>query len=57
MSFLYVVVTVTSFYPILTEIAIAAGLDGGWAFYITRFIDAAIYFFLPQINVTLVRLW
>lgn len=57
MSFLYVVGTVTSGYPLITGIAIAAGLDTEWAFYITRFFDALIYFFLPQINILIIRLW
>ena len=56
MSFLYVVGTVTSGYPLVTGIAIGAGLDTEWAFYVTRFIDALIYFFLPQINIIIIRL-
>lgn len=27
-----------------------------WAFYLTRFFDAAIYFWLPQINIMILRL-
>ena len=57
MSFLYVIGTVTSGYPLVTGIAIAVGLDTEWAFYITRFVDALIYFFLPQINIIIVRLF
>lgn len=57
MSFIYVVGTVTSGYPAVTGIAIACGLaDGHWGFYITRFLDALIYFFLPQINIIIIRL-
>jgi hypothetical protein len=56
MSFVYIFVTVTSGFPIVTGLAIAGGLDMEWALYITRFIDAAIYFFLPQINIIILRL-
>lgn len=56
MSFLYVVGTVTSGYPSITGIAIALGLDDEQFFYITRFFDALMYFWLPQINVLLLRL-
>lgn len=56
MSFIYVVATVTSGYPLITGIAIAAGLNEGYGFYITRFFDSLIYFFLPQINIIIIRL-
>jgi hypothetical protein len=56
MSFIYVVGTVTSGFPLVSGIAIAAGLDSDhWAFYIIRFFDALIYFFLPQINIIIIR--
>ena len=35
-TFLYVVGTVTAGYPLVTGIAVAAGLDVGWAFYICK---------------------
>ena len=56
MSFIYVVGTVTSGYPLITGIAMAAGLNEGYGFYITRFFDSLIYFFLPQINIIIIRL-
>jgi hypothetical protein len=57
MSLIYVVGTVTSGYPLITGIAIAAGLGSDhWGFYVTRFLDALIYFALPQINVIILRL-
>jgi hypothetical protein len=58
MSFFYVVVTVTSGYPLISGVAKASGLTGDeWFFYIIRFLDALIYFWLPQINITIVRLY
>mmetsp|Transcript_5059 Transcript_5059/g.10661 ORF Transcript_5059/g.10661 Transcript_5059/m.10661 type:complete len:1565 (-) Transcript_5059:323-5017(-) len=56
MSFIYIVGTVTAGYPLVTGIATAAGLNTDWAFYITRFLDSLIYFWLPQINVLILRL-
>ncbi|CAJ1922340.1 unnamed protein product [Cylindrotheca closterium] len=58
MSFVYVFVTVTAGYPLLSFVAGMAGLDMGnspWA-YAVRFLDAALYFWLPQINIILIRL-
>jgi hypothetical protein len=56
LSFLYIVATVTAGYPLVTGIAVAVGLKAEYGFYITRFFDSLIYFFLPQINITLIRL-
>ena len=57
MSFIYIIGTVTTGYPLITGIAIACGLaDGSYGFYITRFFDALVYFFLPQINIIIIRL-
>jgi hypothetical protein len=56
MSFIYIFVTVTMGFPMVTGLAIAGGLDTEWGFYVTRFIDAAIYFFLPQLNIIILRL-
>lgn len=58
MSFLYIFVTLVSGYPIMYALAHAAGgLDdsNNWM-YLIRAFDAAIYFWLPQINITLLRL-
>jgi hypothetical protein len=57
MSFFYVLITVTSGFPLISAVAKACGLTGSeGAFYIIRFLDALIYFWLPQINITIVRL-
>jgi hypothetical protein len=59
MSFVYVFLTVTTGYPLLSFIAGKAGLDmdtSPWA-YAVRLLDAALYFWLPQINITLIRLF
>lgn len=57
MSFIYIVGTVTSGYPLISGLATLFGLEAEWAFYITRFFDAFIYFWLPQINVLIIRLF
>ena len=58
LSFLYVVVTVTSGFPLISALAKLCGLTGSErAFYIIRFLDALIYFWLPQINITIIRLY
>ena len=56
MSFVYIVVTVTTGYSLLAGIAYACGLSDELAFHFIRFLDSLIYFYLPQINVTLLRL-
>jgi len=56
MSFIYIVATVTAGYPLITGVATLCGLSVTWAFYITRFFDSLIYIFLPQINITIIRL-
>jgi len=59
MTFVYVFATVTAGYPLLSFIAGAIGLDmdnSSWA-YAVRFLDAALYFWLPQINIILIRLF
>jgi hypothetical protein len=56
MSFIYIVGTVTSGFPLISGLAKAFGLTGSeGASYIIRFLDALIYFWLPQINITIVR--
>ena len=57
LSFLYIVVTVTLGYPLLMGVATAAGFTSASAFYATRFFDALLYAFLPQICITCIRLW
>lgn len=56
MSFTYIIVTVTIGYPIVTGIAASCGLIMKETLYITRFFDAMIYFYLPQINIIILRL-
>jgi hypothetical protein len=58
MTAIYIFVTVISGHPLAYAIFRAAGMDASnnWV-YLIRVIDAAIYFWLPQINVTLLRLW
>jgi len=56
MSFLYIVGTVTAGYPLITGVATACGLVATWAFYLTRFFDALIYVFLPQLSISIIRL-
>jgi len=58
MSFMYVFGTVISGFPLISGLAKAFGLTGAEGFfYIIRFLDAAIYFWLPQINITILRLF
>ena len=57
MSFIYIVVTVVTGYPIASGIAAGVGLSSeSRLVYLLRFIDALIYFFLPQINVIILRI-
>lgn len=57
MSFVYVVATVTSGFPLISALSRLFGLNGGErAFFIIRLLDAFIYFWLPQINITIIRL-
>jgi hypothetical protein len=57
MSFIYIIGTVTSGWPLVSGLATAFGLQKSeWAFYIIRFLDACLYFWLPQINITILRL-
>ena len=57
MTFVYIFVTVISGFPLFSAIAYSAGLDNGsnWHYFI-RVIDASVYFWLPQINITILRL-
>ena len=55
MSFIYIVVTVTLRMPLISGIAHSAGLRNDESIlYFTRFLDALIYFWLPQINILIV---
>jgi hypothetical protein len=58
MSVVYIIVTVTSGFPLVSALAILAGADGlkEWVFYLIRFLDSHIYIFLPQINIVIIWL-
>ncbi len=56
MTFIYIVVTVTIGYPLISGIADVAGLRDERYYYITRFFDSLIYFWLPQINIMILRI-
>jgi hypothetical protein len=56
MCFLYIFGTVTSGYPLAWGIAIASGgVPDEWK-YLVHLLDAAIYFWLPQISIIILRL-
>ncbi|KAL7566062.1 hypothetical protein ACA910_009849 [Epithemia clementina (nom. ined.)] len=57
MTFIYIFTTVISGHPLAFAIARAAGLgkSNDWI-YVVHAIDASIYFWLPQINIFLLRL-
>ena len=61
MSFVYIFVTVVSGYPLVSGIAYACGLrediePGDQLFYLLHFFDACCYFWLPQVNIIILRL-
>ena len=57
MTFIYIVATVVSGYPIVTGIALGSGLSSdSRIIYLFKLFDALIYFWLPQINVIIIRL-
>ena len=57
LTFIYIFATVIGGFPLVSGIARVAGMDPSSKFsYLTGFFDAAIYFFLPQINVIILRL-
>lgn len=56
MTFIYIVGTVVSGYPVASGIAVGVGLENESVLYFLKFIDALIYFFLPQINVIILRI-
>ena len=53
-TFLYIMATVISGYPLASAIAKGAGVNSS-AWYFVKLVDALIYFYLPQINVLIVR--
>jgi len=57
MTFVYIFVTVISGFPIFHLISYISGMSSSsdWN-YLIRLLDAAIYFWLPQINITILRL-
>ena len=62
MKFVYIIVTVTVGKPLISGIAYACGLNedttpGDQLFYFLRFLDALVYFWLPQINCFILRLF
>ena len=57
MSAIYIFATVVSGFPLCYAIAYAAGMrDSNQLIYLVKALDAAIYFWLPQINITIIRL-
>ena len=56
LSFAYVAATVTSGYPLVSGVASSAGATNATLTF-ARFLDALVYVFLPQICITLIRLW
>ena len=58
MCFIYIFVTVTSGWPLATAIGSAFGAtEGGIITYLVRFLDSCIYFWLPQICITIIRIF
>ena len=58
MSFLYIFITVTSGWPLVSAIGHAFGVnDGDRITYFLRFLDSCIYFWLPQICITMIRVF
>jgi hypothetical protein len=56
LSFLYIFATVITGYPLVSGIARSIGLSPQSKFsYVTSLFDAMIYFFLPQINILIIR--
>ncbi len=55
MCFLYIFVTVTWGWPLISAIGSASGAGDSIAYFL-RFLDACIYFWLPQISITIIRI-
>mmetsp|Transcript_12587 Transcript_12587/g.29481 ORF Transcript_12587/g.29481 Transcript_12587/m.29481 type:complete len:1616 (+) Transcript_12587:106-4953(+) len=57
MSFLYIFVTVTAGWPLVSAIGHGFGVvEGDTITYFLRFLDSCIYFWLPQICITVIRI-
>uniref|UniRef100_A0A7S3DUG1 Glutamine amidotransferase type-2 domain-containing protein n=1 Tax=Entomoneis paludosa TaxID=265537 RepID=A0A7S3DUG1_9STRA len=56
LSFIYVVVTVTTGFPVATAVHHVAKGDDDALLYFARFLDSLIYFFIPQICIIFIRL-
>ena len=56
LSALYIFGTVVSGHALATALSTSFGLKSDWK-YLFHFLDAAIYFWLPQINITLIRMF
>eukprot|EP00531_Pseudo-nitzschia_arenysensis_P016726 CAMPEP_0116156094 /NCGR_PEP_ID=MMETSP0329-20121206/22651_1 /TAXON_ID=697910 /ORGANISM="Pseudo-nitzschia arenysensis, Strain B593" /LENGTH=1586 /DNA_ID=CAMNT_0003653159 /DNA_START=153 /DNA_END=4916 /DNA_ORIENTATION=- len=56
MSFFYVFITVTWGWPLISAIGSASGVAGDSITYFLRFLDSCIYFWLPQICITIIRI-
>ncbi|KAL7547183.1 hypothetical protein ACHAWF_016592 [Thalassiosira exigua] len=54
--FVYIFVTVTTGWPVARAIANAAGNDGEDMYYLIGFIDAAIFFWMPQMAILVLRM-
>lgn len=57
MSFLYVFITVTWGWPLISAIGSASGVAGESVEFFLRFLDSCIYFWLPQICITIIRIF
>ena len=58
MCFLYIFVTVTWGWPLVSAIGSAFGVvEGDIVTYFLRFLDSCIYFWLPQICITIIRIF
>lgn len=57
MSFIYIVFTVTTGWPLFSGIGDAAGAARyEWLVYLLRFLDSLLYFWLPQVNILILRI-
>jgi Ca2+-binding EF-hand superfamily protein len=53
--FAYIVITVTSGYPLISGVGVAAGVEATWALRVMGFFDALLYVFLPQLACLAIR--